>query len=102
MKDKNIQDVLIFKALSDEKRLSILALLRKGEHCACYLNEQLHLKQSALSYHMKILCSSGLVTARQQGKWTYYKINASGSAYAMERLKQITSLNFNQTKFHCE
>ena len=51
--------VKIFKALADEKRLRILKLLRGGERCACVLEEQLDIPQSTLSYHMKILCSSG-------------------------------------------
>ena len=61
----------IFKALSDPKRLAILELLRSGEKCACVLMDQLDLGQSAVSYHMKILCQSGLVDSRQEGKWTH-------------------------------
>ena len=65
-------DTIIFKALCDEKRLSILELLKGGEKCACVLMEELNIAQSALSYHMKILCESGIVTSRQEGKWTHY------------------------------
>ena len=61
-------DTIIFKALCDEKRLSILELLKGGEKCACVLMEELNIAQSALSYHMKILCESGIVTSRQEGK----------------------------------
>ena len=64
-------DTIIFKALCDEKRLSILELLKGGEKCACVLMEELNIAQSALSYHMKILCESGIVTSRQEGKWTH-------------------------------
>ena len=49
----------LFKAFCDENRLQILDLLRSGEECACVLQEQLELKQSGLSYHMKILVESG-------------------------------------------
>ena len=59
----------VFKALCDEKRLAILEQLRSGEKCACILLEQLDLTQSGLSYHMKILCESGIVSSRQEGKW---------------------------------
>ena len=52
-------DTIIFKALCDEKRLSILELLKGGEKCACVLMEELNIAQSALSYHMKILCEIG-------------------------------------------
>ena len=82
---------IIFKALCDEKRLSILELLKGGEKCACVLMEELNIAQSALSYHMKILCESGIVTSRQEGKWTHYTISKSGREYAIKRLTELTS-----------
>ena len=84
-------DTIIFKALCDEKRLSILELLKGGEKCACVLREELNIAQSALSYHMKILCESGIVTSRQEGKWTHYTISKSGREYAIKRLTELTS-----------
>lgn len=84
-------DTIIFKALCDEKRLSILELLKGGEKCACVLMEELNIAQSALSYHMKILCESGIVTSRQESKWTHYTISKSGREYAIKRLTELTS-----------
>ena len=84
-------DTIIFKALCDEKRLSILELLKGGEKCACVLMEELNIAQSALSYHMKILCESGIVTSRQEGKWTHHTISKSGREYAIKRLTELTS-----------
>ena len=84
-------DTIIFKALCDEKRLSILEFLKGGEKCACVLMEELNIAQSALSYHMKILCESGIVTSRQEGKWTHYTISKSGREYAIKRLTELTS-----------
>ncbi|RBP61089.1 ArsR family transcriptional regulator [Alkalibaculum bacchi] len=81
----------VFKALCDERRLRILALLRSGEKCACVLEEQLNMPQSSLSYHMKILCESGIVDSRQEGKWTHYWISEEGSISAIDLLKIITT-----------
>lgn len=81
----------VFKALCDEKRLAILELLRSGEKCACVLIEQMDIGQSSLSYHMKILCESGIVESRQEGKWTHYKLSKSGSKFAAELLIQLTT-----------
>lgn len=81
----------VFKALCDEKRLAILELLRSGEKCACVLIEQMDIGQSSLSYHMKILCESGIVESRQEGKWTHYKLSESGSKFAAELLIQLTT-----------
>lgn len=89
-------DVKIFKALCDPKRLAILEQLRSGEKCACVLLEPMDLTQSGLSYHMKILCDSGIVTSRQEGKWTHYRLSASGGAWALERLRAILTPNTEQ------
>ena len=83
----------VFKALCDEKRLQILELLCSGEKCACVLLEQLDLGQSGLSYHMKILVESSVVVSRQEGKWTHYKISENGCNFAINLLKQLTTLN---------
>ena len=81
----------VFKALCDPKRLAILEQLRSGEKCACVLQEPMDLTQSGLSYHMKILCESGIVVSRQEGKWTHYQLSASGRDKALNLLKQLTT-----------
>lgn len=85
------RDAKIFKALCDEKRLVILDQLKCGEKCACVLMDNMDIGQSALSYHMKILCGSGFVIARQDGKWTYYSLSKDGSEYASMRLMELTT-----------
>ncbi len=84
-------DVKVFKAFCDENRLQVLELLRGGEKCACVLLEKLQISQSTLSHHMKILCDSGVVVARKDGKWTHYSISREGSEQAEELLKVLTS-----------
>lgn len=91
MAEQDRKDAKIFRAFCDEKRLHILSLLRSGEKCACVLTEQMQIGQSSLSYHMKILCESGIVASRQEGKWTYYCLSRTGSAYAYERLRLLTT-----------
>lgn len=80
----------VFRALCDPKRLAILELLREGEQCACMLMDRLGMGQSAVSYHMKILCRSGIVPA-VRGKWTYYWLDSSGSRAAAELLVRLTT-----------
>lgn len=65
----------IFKALGDDNRLYILHLLQTGEVCACKLLDKMQVGQSTLSHHMKILCDSGLVISRKDGKWVHYSLN---------------------------
>ena len=83
----------VFKALGDARRLRILELLQSGEKCACVLLEQMQMPQSSLSYHMKILCESGIVEGRNEGKWTHYHISPFGSGLAVELLRQLTAVS---------
>lgn len=82
----------VFKALCDERRQRILELLHGGEKCACVLIEEMDMPQSSLSYHMKILCESGIVTSREDGKWTHYRISREGSEKAIDLLRKITAV----------
>ncbi|MDQ6718244.1 MAG: metalloregulator ArsR/SmtB family transcription factor, partial [Gemmatimonadota bacterium] len=43
----------LFHALSDETRLELIHLLRKGERCVCDLTSALDAAQSRLSFHLK-------------------------------------------------
>lgn len=83
------EDAKVFKALCDPKRLAILEQLRSGEKCACVLQEPMDLTQSGLSYHMKILCDSGLVESRQDGKWTHYHLSEAGREKALQLLQAL-------------
>lgn len=83
----------VFKAFCDEKRLNILKMLQSGEKCACSLLEELDIVQSTLSHHMRILCDSGVVVARKEGKWSYYSIDEEGVERAKKLLIEYTSVN---------
>jgi ArsR family transcriptional regulator, arsenate/arsenite/antimonite-responsive transcriptional repressor len=91
MKNKNSEDAKIFKAFCDENRLSILSQLGKGERCACTLLKELSISQSTISHHMKILCESGIVKGREEGKWTHYSLSVEGCEYAKKLLSEITT-----------
>ena len=68
----------MFKAFADENGIQILELLRDGERCACRLLEEMKITQPTLSHHMKILCDSGIVVGRKEGKWMHYSISEDG------------------------
>lgn len=67
---------LKFKALADEKRLQIMHhLCLKERICVCDLCEFVEMKQSKLSYHLKILLDAGFILKETEGTWSYYKLN---------------------------
>ncbi len=84
---------MIFKAFCDENRIRIVKLLRTGEKCACKLLEEIEVTQPTLSHHMKILCDSGIVVGRKEGKWMHYSISAEGGKVALDCLKELTSID---------
>ena len=65
----------IFKVLSDEHRLTILRRLQCGESCACTLIERLDISQPTLSYHLKLLESTGLTLTHKDGVWKKHVID---------------------------
>lgn len=71
----------LFKALSDETRLRILALLAGGELCVCELMATLELPQSTVSRHLAYLRNAGLVEDRRQGVWMYYRLADKGGSF---------------------
>lgn len=88
-----------FKALGDSTRLRILDLLKnpgksacdliqkyeKGL-CACDIESEIGLSQAAISHHMDILCSAGLVISEKRGRWMFYSRNEKELARISEAL----------------
>jgi len=77
------------KALSDETRINIFDMLAQGELCACKILEEFNITQPTLSYHMKILCDSGLVSGRKDGVWMKYSINRDNLEIVKELFEGI-------------
>ncbi len=72
------EDVLkLFKCLSDASRLRIVQALTQGEMYTELLAERLELTPSTVSFHMKKLEETGLVTSRKEQYYTVYTLNAA-------------------------
>lgn len=68
----------LLKALSDENRLRIVALLSRGELCVCHIAAALELTQPNVSQHLAVLKNAGLVEAERRGSWIYHRLAAAG------------------------
>jgi ArsR family transcriptional regulator len=64
----------LLRVLADPIRLQVVQVLAEGERCVCDLTAALELAQSKLSFHLKVMKEAGLITARQQGRWVYYRL----------------------------
>lgn len=66
------EKVLMLKALGDETRLQIVSMLSQENLCACQLQEAFSISGATLSYHLRLLQESGLITGKKEGYWTRY------------------------------
>lgn len=66
---------MLFKALSEESRLRILAILMERDMCVCEIEVCLNMTQSNASRHLTALKNSGILDCYKQAQWTYYKIS---------------------------
>jgi ArsR family transcriptional regulator len=64
----------MFRAFSDRTRLRILHLLLPGELCVCHIVDVLDCSQPKVSRHLAYLRKYGLVLARKEGLWSYYRL----------------------------
>ena len=69
-------------AIADPARRRILqALKERGANsigkdeglCASDIEQRIHLSQPTISHHMSILSKAGLVEAKKQGQWMWYR-----------------------------
>ena len=80
----------LLKLVSEESRLKLLCILRKGEHCVCELMEHVQMSQSLISHHLKDLKDAGVVMDEKRGLRVYYWLTDKG--------KHITNLLFQIPK----
>ena len=79
----------LLKALANEKRLVVLCLLADGERSVGELNAELDLSQSALSQHLAVLRTDGLVETRRDAQTIYYTLAAGPAQRIIETLHGI-------------
>jgi DNA-binding transcriptional ArsR family regulator len=71
----------VVHAIADPTRRRILQVLKKGssgEHaglCASDIEMKVRLSQPTISHHMAVLQKAGLVEARKEGLWRWYRRN---------------------------
>ena len=79
----------LFKALGDETRLRIVALLSHGELCVCHLHEALGLSQPNVSRQLSVLRAAGIVADRREGKWVHYRLRPQADPDCERQLRAL-------------
>lgn len=80
----------VFRALADETRVRIVALLGQGELCVCHLEKALDMKQSTVSRQLGVLRAAGLVDTRRDGSWIYYRLMPLEQPALQRALEAVT------------
>lgn len=90
-----------FHALSDPRRMQILAVLRDGDRCVCDLQDDLGLAQSLLSFHLKTLRDAGLVTVRRSGRWAHYSLSRPALAQVEALIAELQQPGHDHIDDNC-
>lgn len=83
------------KAAGDPLRIQILQLLEQDAFGVLELCRILDVRQPALSHHLKILASTGLVTTRREGTYIYYR-RAPRQEDGLDELRQQIFTHLDQ------
>lgn len=76
--DEKQDCVNVFKMASELTRLNICLLLENGELNVTQLCENLGIEQPAMSHHLALMRITKVITARRQGKFSYYGLDKLG------------------------
>jgi ArsR family transcriptional regulator len=71
-----MQPEQLFSLLSDPTRLRALMLIQaEGELCVCELTFALEESQPKVSRHLALMREAGVVEARREGTWMFYRMS---------------------------
>ena len=69
----------VVRAIAEPRRREILEILRDRELSAGIIAENFNVTRPAISQHLQILRSAGLVTMRKSGTQRLYRVRAEGT-----------------------
>lgn len=64
----------LLQAVADPVRWAVLTALAGGPLCVCGIQERVPVAGNLLSYHLKVLRASALVTTTRRGRWVDYAL----------------------------
>ena len=92
----------VHKALADETRLRLVRLLSQGPLNVNEIIDILHMGQSRIARHLKILAEAELVTNRREGTWVYYHANTQPTGNLRSEMLDLLRRHEHDLPFHKE
>ncbi len=78
-----------FKAISDERRRTILKILGKSDTSAGEIASKFNISQPTVSNHLKILKEAGLISEKKIKQNRIYSLNRSELRKIIERIEEL-------------
>jgi ArsR family transcriptional regulator len=81
--------VTLLRLLANEKRLMILCRLADREMAVGDIQSHVSLSQSALSQHLALLRTEGIVATRREGQAVFYRLDDPAAMRVIETLAEL-------------
>ncbi len=81
----------LFKLMSDSNRIRIFLLLSHCEECVVNISELMQMSSPAVSHHLRILKTAGLIVSRRDGKEVYYTAAETTRAKVLHTMIEETA-----------
>lgn len=79
----------LLKALGNSKRLEIVFILREGERKVGELEKIIGISQSALSQHLAVLRTAGIVSTRRDAQSVFYSLSDKRCRRLLDLLEKL-------------
>ena len=90
----NLKKIIkILKALADESRIRMLALLKERNGlCVCEITEIIGLSQPTISSHLKKLQDAEIITYSKDGLWVNYSLDENMEKEVQQLLDSMVQI----------
>lgn len=83
----------LFRSLGQPNRVRILLAIGRGEACVCHLEAVLGERQAYISQQLMALREIGLVTARRDGKYVFYRLESPDLLRLLEKAADLCGID---------
>jgi DNA-binding transcriptional ArsR family regulator len=86
-----------FKVLAHPARISIINILRDGEHCVCHMEVYLGLRQAFISQQLAVLREAGIIVDRRDGWNIFYRVTNPQIYDLLDAATRLTGVVIDET-----